>query len=101
MSTLHAYRQLDDAAVAALRKSWTVGVFRPVDAGYEEHRRVWNGSNRPPPALIARCAGIPTTCEPRSGSAEGRSCPSRCAAAGTAFPASRCATTAGDRPASE
>jgi hypothetical protein len=33
-------------------------VVRPADAGYEEARKVWNGSISRFPALVARCAGV-------------------------------------------
>lgn len=33
-------------------------VIRPDEPGYDEHRRVWNGSIDRRPALIARCAGV-------------------------------------------
>jgi FAD/FMN-containing dehydrogenase len=47
-----------DSAVAALRASFEGQVIGPADDGYEEHRRVWNGSIDRHPALIARCAGV-------------------------------------------
>jgi FAD/FMN-containing dehydrogenase len=45
-------------AVAALRASFEGQVIGPADDGYEEHRRVWNGSIDRCPALIARCTGV-------------------------------------------
>ncbi len=33
-------------------------IFGPADAGFEEHRRIWNGSIDRRPAAIARCAGV-------------------------------------------
>ena len=50
--------ELDPAAVAELERSFRGQVLRPVDVGYDEHRRVWNGSINRFPALIARCAGV-------------------------------------------
>ena len=47
-----------DSAVAALRASFVGQVIGPADDGYEEHRRVWNGSIDRHPALIARCTGV-------------------------------------------
>ncbi len=46
------------AALAALRTSFAGQVLAPGDDGYEEHRRVWNGSIDRRPALIARCTGV-------------------------------------------
>jgi FAD/FMN-containing dehydrogenase len=46
------------AAVAALRTSFAGQVLASGDDGYEEHRRVWNGSIDRHPALIARCTGV-------------------------------------------
>src|SRR5438132_10833657 len=33
-------------------------VIEPTDAGYEDARRIWNGSIDKRPALIARCTGV-------------------------------------------
>ena len=50
--------ELDPAAVSELERSFGGQVLRPVDLGYDEQRRVWNGSVNRFPALIARCAGV-------------------------------------------
>src|SRR5687768_18052565 len=49
---------VSDAAVAGLRACLEGQVVVPADDGYEEHRRVWNGSIDRYPAVIARCAGV-------------------------------------------
>ena len=49
---------VDDAALAELRGSFAGDLIRPGDGGYEEHRRVWNGSIDRRPALVARCTGV-------------------------------------------
>lgn len=41
-----------------LRESFRGQVIGSADAGYEEHRRVWNGSIDRRPDIIARCAGV-------------------------------------------
>ncbi|HEX9713399.1 MAG TPA: FAD-binding oxidoreductase [Actinomycetota bacterium] len=46
------------SAIDALREQLGGEVIGPADAGYEEHRRVWNGSIDKRPSVIARCAGV-------------------------------------------
>lgn len=41
-----------------LRSAFRGEVVTPDDAGYTEHRKVWNGSIDRRPAVIARCAGV-------------------------------------------
>ena len=45
---------IDSASVEALRRSFRGDLIRPGDPGYEEQRRIWNGSIDRRPALIAR-----------------------------------------------
>src|SRR4029453_10217592 len=49
MPTIHQYPDL--------RARFRGALLRPGEEGYEEARRVWNGSVDRRPALIARCAG--------------------------------------------
>jgi FAD/FMN-containing dehydrogenase len=42
----------------AIERSFRGQLIHPADAGYDEHRRVWNGSINRRPDLIARCAGV-------------------------------------------
>src|SRR5215216_155770 len=58
MSTLTARSSIDDAAVIGLRESFRGEVVGPADTGYDEQRKVWNGSIVRKPGLIARCAGV-------------------------------------------
>jgi hypothetical protein len=48
--------ELDEAAMSELEASFRGELVRPVDAGYDVDRKVWNGSIDRYPALIARCA---------------------------------------------
>ncbi|BAS10746.1 6-hydroxy-D-nicotine oxidase [Arthrobacter sp. Hiyo4] len=50
--------EIDGAAVDELQASFRGEVIRAVDAGYDEHRKVWNGSIDRRPALIVRCTGV-------------------------------------------
>ena len=50
--------ELDPAAVNELERSFRGQILRPIDPGYDEHRKVWNGSVDRFPSLIARCAGV-------------------------------------------
>jgi hypothetical protein len=45
-------------AVDELQASFRGDLVGPADAGYDEHRKVWNGSIDRRPALIARCTGV-------------------------------------------
>ncbi|MGM9471623.1 FAD-binding oxidoreductase [Pseudarthrobacter sp. YS3] len=45
-------------AVDDLQASFRGDLVGPADAGYDEHRKVWNGSIDRRPALIARCTGV-------------------------------------------
>jgi FAD/FMN-containing dehydrogenase len=58
MSTVAEGSRVQDAAVEDLRTSFQGDVLGPGDPGYEEHRRVWNGSIDRRPGLIARCTGV-------------------------------------------
>ena len=58
MSTVTERIAIDDAAVNDLRASFRGEVVGPADAGYEEYRKIWNGSIDRRPGLIARCAGV-------------------------------------------
>ena len=58
MSTVTEGIAIDDAAVDELRGSFRGEVISRTDAGYEEHRKIWNGSIDRRPGLIARCAGV-------------------------------------------
>jgi FAD/FMN-containing dehydrogenase len=53
-----ATREVAAPEVAALRTAFGGQVVGPADDGYDEHRRVWNGSIDRHPALIARCTGV-------------------------------------------
>jgi FAD/FMN-containing dehydrogenase len=44
--------------IAALQEGFRGELLRPQDPGYEDARKVWNGSIDRFPALIARCAGV-------------------------------------------
>jgi FAD/FMN-containing dehydrogenase len=49
---------IDSTAAQELRASFRGDVIGPDDAGYDEHRKVWNGSIDRHPGLIARCTGV-------------------------------------------
>jgi FAD/FMN-containing dehydrogenase len=57
MSAL-AQGMVDSDAVDQLRGSFRGELVAPGDAGYDEHRKVWNGSIDRRPGLIARCEGV-------------------------------------------
>lgn len=50
-------RVRDAPALKALQEELIGELVQPEDAGYDEHRKIWNGSIDRSPALIARCAG--------------------------------------------
>ncbi|MCU1515600.1 MAG: FAD-linked oxidase [Pseudarthrobacter sp.] len=50
--------EIDGVAVDELQASFRGDLVRPADPGYDEHRKVWNGSIDRRPALIARCTGV-------------------------------------------
>ena len=58
MSNANMAASIDPASVDDLRASFRGEIIRPVDAGYDQHRRVWNGSIDRRPGLIARCTGV-------------------------------------------
>src|SRR5215216_6543967 len=52
------FSPLGSLDVASLHDGFRGELLRPEDAGYENARKVWNGSINRFPALIARCAGV-------------------------------------------
>jgi hypothetical protein len=49
---------LDASALDELERSFRGQLVRSGEPGYDEHRRVWNGSIDRSPALVARCTGV-------------------------------------------
>src|SRR6266511_2108009 len=49
---------LDEIALAELQAGFRGRIVERDDPGYDEHRKIWNGSIDRRPALIARCAGV-------------------------------------------
>ena len=58
MADATEFSPLGSLDVASLRDGFRGELLRPEDAGYENARKVWNGSINRFPALIARCAGV-------------------------------------------
>jgi hypothetical protein len=56
MSSIASEANIDAAALGRLERTFGGQILRSADAGYDEGRRVWNGSIERSPALIARCA---------------------------------------------
>ena len=56
--TTVAQDSLDGGAVAALGASFRGEILTSGVAGYDEHRKVWNGSIDRRPGIIPRCAGV-------------------------------------------
>jgi FAD/FMN-containing dehydrogenase len=49
---------ISPSAIEKFKASLSGALLLPGQAGYEEARKVWNGSIDRRPALIARCAGV-------------------------------------------
>ena len=58
MSTIATDARLDETALSELEASFGGRLVHSGDPGYDEHRKIWNGSIDRFPALIARCAGV-------------------------------------------
>jgi FAD/FMN-containing dehydrogenase len=56
-SSFDAGADLDGALLRELSSTFSGALVRPGDPGYDDHRRVWNGSIDRSPSLIARCRG--------------------------------------------
>ena len=58
MNPVAAGTKLDESALRELAAAFRGELVRPGDLGYDEQRRVWNGSIDRFPALVARCASV-------------------------------------------
>jgi FAD/FMN-containing dehydrogenase len=58
MSMMAETAVIDDGSMKDLSTSFQGDLVRSSDTGYDEHRKVWNGSIDRRPGLIARCAGV-------------------------------------------
>jgi FAD/FMN-containing dehydrogenase len=58
MTTIAEGLTLDETALAELQGGFRGELVDRNHPGYDEHRRIWNGSIDRRPALIARCAGV-------------------------------------------
>jgi hypothetical protein len=92
MSTVTERTAIDGAAVDELRASFRGEVVSPADAGYDEHRKIWNGSIDRRPGSSPAAPAWPMSA-PRFGSARAR-VDGRRAGGGHSFPGCRCAMTA-------
>ncbi len=86
-------RIIPAGVATTLRGKMRGPVVLPGDEGYDAARTIWNAMIDRSPALAARCldaADVTTRSEWRAR----KTCCSRCAAAATTSPATRCATAA-------
>jgi FAD/FMN-containing dehydrogenase len=58
MATIADGLMVDDAALTGLEAGFRGELVGRDHPGYDEHRKIWNGSIDRRPALIARCAGV-------------------------------------------
>jgi FAD/FMN-containing dehydrogenase len=58
MATIAEGLMVDDAALTGLEAGFRGELVGRDHPGYDEHRKIWNGSIDRRPALIARCAGV-------------------------------------------
>jgi len=58
MSSVAQHSVIEAGAIDELQASFRGELIRPGAAGYDEHRKVWNGSIDRHPGLIARCTGV-------------------------------------------
>ena len=58
MADITEFSPMGALDIAGLQEGFRGELLRPQDPGYEDARKVWNGSIDRLPALIARCAGV-------------------------------------------
>jgi FAD/FMN-containing dehydrogenase len=58
MADITEFSPMGALDIAALQDGFRGELLRPQDPGYDDARKVWNGSINRFPALIARCAGV-------------------------------------------
>ena len=58
MADVTEFSPMEALDIAGLHDGFRGELLRPQDPGYEDARKVWNGSINRLPALIARCAGV-------------------------------------------
>jgi hypothetical protein len=58
MAEITEFSPMGQLDIAGLQDGFRGELLRPEDTGYEDARKVWNGSINRFPALIARCAGV-------------------------------------------
>jgi len=58
MKSMSETERVDTTGISGLREGMRGQVLMPGDTGYDEARRVWNGTVDRRPALIARCADV-------------------------------------------
>ena len=83
-------KPLEEAAVQELAANLRGDLVRPEDDGYDAARAVFNGMIDERPAMIVRCVGTADVIRGSTSPGRTTSC-FRCAAAGTASRARRCA----------